>query len=1359
MFLAGAGFFVAHGENLVPNGNFEDGFNRGWYGGVFGDGPGKVITSDQKTYEGKFSAYLLKERGPKGSGSQLFSPMIPIGQSRELIISMKYRGSGNFIFSFWNKTGDQWNPVKSALGEPANKWVELKKKDDWTDFSVTFPIPESYLQAENAVRFQFQVWGSGNVSQELYLDDISITGGNASKETPVNPSIAKKLTIVLPQPLNAREAADYGPPPVLLRDFELKNGLIYRSGKPYFWVGDGGTLGASQSNVASMWLARVLGNRFSSVDGGGAPYPLKKDERELVIGFSNFDGASLYSMMRELLRYQIISELPLAAGSYQWSSLREVSKEYPALGEIFFPGNHFYSADHNTVKGRMLNEGPRSTVFRYIRDMPMFGLEAYRELGYTPSHERVRMDFREYAKNKYGTLTEANLIWHKNYSSWDKVQPPHLDSDDLWDESMQIQFRGKASRDYPEMYYDWLRFVQLDLVVGLKAEKEDFRKWSNAPFMLDLRAHTHYSDCYVASDPDLIDPIVDMFFLHRGFESFEHNNNPTDGDTLNRETLDTLFAYNFFKTNSKKALWNSECIVSTVGIPGSNFEVMKRNDYGKFHGQWKFKFDETKEGFTKNWQSPTLDDSNWSAMTVPGCWDETEEFRGKSGWAWYRKSFRPTGAVKQDYLDGSRKFYLYGCGIAQRGTIWLNGHKVGDVVGWQTPYQFDVGRYLNFDGENQITIFVDGTGFSNGLRFYVHLLADNMINESKPFGEKQYVSLLWSYMMHGSSAVSLWNWNTVFRPYMPKLINEINSVSEFVLPDVRKNKSCVAFLYPYLYAKGLPFISSKDYNDPMHYYNAFEFKQIRPDIFSEENFRDVMPQQYKLAVFPYAKIVQPETWEHFQEYVRNGGTAIVTYDSMQKTFERYQKTNLEVIAGIKIIGENKAESIIINGKKFQIETGDFTGSKGVKIASAGAKVCSVYPDGSPAVTENIFGKGKIIFIAPRLDIFAVQEVLKNEMPVPEIKITSADQQEYPFIEAVIAGENESRKILYLHNWGGLNHELTVSLPQKYGNYRARSIRENFTRLGADTFSVNIPASAPAVLLLEAEQEDALDLKGVPKELQAVLDRLVELDKDGDGKRPAVLFLADLSRSNIPVGRQLYPMLTDALCQLGYETKTLDWQQWTPETLAQYKMVFLAEDWSPCYEPLLKGNSPFLRNVLDYVKNGGSLFLMSYSGLTTNAQAKLLNAFGNELGASLAWGGIAYDPGSCGFGDPLQIRSHNISTHVLGDGIRSVQFYVNRPMTLKRDSILQAVVLTNNSDERQPDKAVIAAGEFGKGRVVLCSDLLWLQPFRIECDDNARLLMNTLGWLLRNKVTEQKKLEFKSNLFITTEKMEKIEGLL
>lgn len=44
------------------------------------------------------------------------------------------------------------------------------------------------------------------------------------------------------------------------------------------------------------------------------------------------------------------------------------------------------------------------------------------------------------------------------------------------------------------------------------------------------------------------------------------------------------------------------------------------------------------------------------------------------------------------------------------------------------------------------------------------------------------------------------------------------------------------------------------------------------------------------------------------------------------------------------------------------------------------------------------------------------------------------------------------------------------------------------------------------------------------------------------------------------------------------------------------------------------------------------------------------------------------------------------------------------------------------------RPVVAAGEIGRGRIVVSSDAFLFQPSRIECADNARLLENVVNYL-------------------------------
>ena len=70
-------------------------------------------------------------------------------------------------------------------------------------------------------------------------------------------------------------------------DYEAKDGLLLRNGKPFFWTSDGASLGGVHSTPLGLWLAnRHVGRTASggeSVDASGV-HPCH-DEREAILVF------------------------------------------------------------------------------------------------------------------------------------------------------------------------------------------------------------------------------------------------------------------------------------------------------------------------------------------------------------------------------------------------------------------------------------------------------------------------------------------------------------------------------------------------------------------------------------------------------------------------------------------------------------------------------------------------------------------------------------------------------------------------------------------------------------------------------------------------------------------------------------------------------------------------------------------------------------------------------------------------------------------------------------------------------------------------------------------------------------------
>lgn len=1350
----------AQQANLLKNPGFESDLKNSWSGTNYGGGKGLVERSDENPHTGKTCLKVEKTIGP--GGTMAAAAWIPVPRNREMEISFFYRTEGKcrgiYSASYFQKVGREYKPVTDILKQPYGvPNTVYKMSSRWQKVSRRVMVPSDKQTDNMYLRLAFQVWGTQDPAR-LFLDDVTVSPVEKAAEEKKNASENCRLKLFFPPPfkMTPMEKAAYRP----MRNphrMSIENGLLLRDGKPYFWLGNGSDLGSAQATPAGLWLARLMGNSFVACEAGGH---LGANQNGNEIRFTinrPYELQGQASWHREATRLGLLTEVCSPDMPWQWSALRTLVKSNPSLGEVYGRMGHGLPTDPNSEIGLKSSEFLRASRIDHTKLISPFLYEFYREPGYEPTNNRIVQAFIAFAKRKYGDLKTANTVWKTDFKSWDEVKPPHFAV--IADVAKLSQLRVWLVKNKPEMYFDWIRCLQLDLREGVGKEVAALRKHlPGVPFSLDIRGHRTYSDGYFTFDPDLFDEIVDVMFIHYQYRAYRHTA-PIDLDSLNGQTTYPLFVWNYFKTNSKHPVWDCENIVHVTLNPGSSMKAMANHDLGQFHNEkWQFRMDDKKEGFDKKWFHPEFNDSGWSKMSVPGCWDRTKEFSGRSGWGWYRRSFYAK-ANKLDWMDGSKRFYIYGKGITQKAVIWLNGKEICRVNGFD-KYQVDVGAILNFNGMNQITVFVDGNGFYNGIREYIHLLPDDQINERTVFGKKQYRAMLWTYMMRGISAASVWSWQNEDNhpyPYLAELVDEVNNVSEVVLPAMRGLQGKVAYLYAFLQGRGVLCHAEKSYNDHMNYYNAIEFSQIRPDLVSEKNFLSVTPDRYPLIVVPYAKFVFDKTYEHFKNYVKNGGTAVVTFDSLGKTFSHYAKTDIERIAGVRVLGEYKANGKMqFEGRKYTVEPGDEVGMKGVRIALNGAKALAHYTDGSSAVTENVYGKGRLVFIAPRLDFYGARAVLKKYLPESEVKIKSAEKKEFPFIEAVIA-ENGARAVLYLHNHGGVTHPLDVAIPAKYADYTARDVCGSFERIGKSRFRLVLPSNTPAALLLERKGVMPLVLRGKNLVREKVMKRLAELNRNGSGDRPKALFLKDDSEYvGSQTGRNLVPYLTDLLDKLGYESESLPLKEWTAENLKKFDLVLLPETNSIRMYRFNDRKQPYCKLMKEYVQNGGSLFVICYTGRTINAGGTLLKNLTPGFGVS-SENQFTFSSKNSIYGDPLQYTTGNVNRQsALADGVRTVQFYASTPLKLGKTS-LSPVVSTPADAEVMPGKPMIAAGEYGKGRVVIAADLLWIQPTRIEHADNAPFLANLMGYLLKKEITPQFRSVFKKTLFLTEKDLNEIEN--
>lgn len=104
-------------------------------------------------------------------------------------------------------------------------------------------------------------------------------------------------------------------------------------------------------------------------------------------------------------------------------------------------------------------------------------------------------------------------------------------------------------------------------------------------------------------------------------------------------------------------------------------------------------------------EAPDFDDSGWSSVTVPHCWNiqagETgDPDRFDSGPGWYRLR------LKADAAASGKSFFLKFDAVYHSAEVFLNGKAVGQHVGGFSAFCFDVTPHLRPGAENVLAVKV-----------------------------------------------------------------------------------------------------------------------------------------------------------------------------------------------------------------------------------------------------------------------------------------------------------------------------------------------------------------------------------------------------------------------------------------------------------------------------------------------------------------------------------------------------------------------------------------------------------------------------------------------------------------------------
>lgn len=103
---------------------------------------------------------------------------------------------------------------------------------------------------------------------------------------------------------------------------------------------------------------------------------------------------------------------------------------------------------------------------------------------------------------------------------------------------------------------------------------------------------------------------------------------------------------------------------------------------------------------------PAFDDGNWSAVTVPHCWNAIDGENGGDyyrGPGWYRRTIELPAA------DQGRRIFLRFEGASQTATVFVNGTDAGEHLGGFGAFCFEITSFVKFGAPNLIAVRVDNS--------------------------------------------------------------------------------------------------------------------------------------------------------------------------------------------------------------------------------------------------------------------------------------------------------------------------------------------------------------------------------------------------------------------------------------------------------------------------------------------------------------------------------------------------------------------------------------------------------------------------------------------------------------------------
>ena len=964
------------------------------------------------------------------------------------------------------------------------------------------------------------------------------------------------------------------------------------------------------------------------------------------------------------------------------------------------------------------------------------GVELFNELAVNAFTPQAIEGFRKYLRRKYGDVETLNRVCRTGFDSFDAAVPPFLFDEETVARVREKPFEldwsfwtgtlARAIRQYPELWYEWVEFTRGRFAEGFTRLAESMREryGPSVPITLQTREERVPIEGYQMVDIERIAPSLDFWGQQISNVLFYHyDGRPAVPETV-KEAMNRLTFYpDFGRGVCERPIVNTECIVEGSFPAERDTGHMLARSITPLETEWKYQTDGENLGEKQQWFAAAFDDSGWPTVLMPNLrrTNEAKRFRGR---VWYRYTFSLDARYQRLRGFAFKRFTLYLGALIPSGRVYLNSRLIHVGGGSKQEILLDVSDRLVYGGRNVLAVSIDNPGGRGGLDGPLALVDADDLQVKRFIDAGQTAALFWQHAVHGHCGVNFWQTKQpAINPEIIRTRLAIESVADVLLPQPRI-RGQVAVLYPFESFRGIVrhMDDLPEFSQFMNVYAGLLFHHIPVDVLSCRDIVAGRHKRYPLLAIPLARMVRKGVFDQVLSYVQQGGTLLITRDSLIHDDWFYEALPLEQLIG------------------------------------ADAAKASREGKSSPAQLVRRVGNGVVYYYGDLSSFVQVHDTLKKVLSetgvTPDADIVFGKGKEFPFVELQLIRQ-PPRFLVYLMNWGGTRQDGTLRLRggflgNKTKTYTIRDVRRA-EELGEGRYTaerlmagipVSIPPQDPLVLLVEAEDLPALRLRLPADGRMAVIKRLAAMRarQSLDGAKPSVLFLNVRGDTQHEHGKAGSPVVVDLLEKAGCGVYERFASELSPDDLNRFTAVFIQEDYMALWRRIEQIRPEFWGLLRRYLEDGGSLFVAGTMPAGWNARSYALNGILSSYGIGTikryprnrpAW---LADAAHCVRGDALDVALTDIRPHPITRGVHEVQLHCAAPV-IDRDGRLAPLVESTSTDENFPSQPVICAGEIGRGRLVVSGEPYFLQPFRIEQADNAKLIWNALRWLLRDRIPD------------------------